>query len=208
MPASRDQIVDTATGHGTNQFILKEIPQDWDARLHIYNLAGSSPFIRSLVDTVPERRTFVFDYLPTGLLQFAQEHVPQSVTKRVLKCALAGIAALHDRNIVHNGNRILLLSKFCAKPWTDVKPNNIMIDVASSEFESKVKKVQLVDLEDSAYLHHPSSAIVGAQVGNITWRSPEAHAMGPVRKPSDMFSFGLVVRGTDNDMTRPRLTRT
>jgi serine/threonine protein kinase len=25
------------------------------------------------------------------------------------------------------------------------------------------------------------------------WRSPEAHASGPVNKPSDMFSFGIVV---------------
>jgi hypothetical protein len=37
----------------------------------------------------------------------------------------------------------------------------------------------------------PDSAIVGTQVGN--WRSPEAHSEGPVNKPSDVISFGLVV---------------
>lgn len=68
-----------------------------------------------------------------------------------------------------------------------------MVQMTSSESEWKIAKVQIVDLEDSAYLRHPESAVMGAQVGNIMWRSPEAHAMGPIRKPSDMFSFGLVV---------------
>lgn len=187
---------------------MKEIPQDWSARLQIYNLVGSSPFIRSLVDTVPERRIFIFDYLQTSLLQLAQKHVPQSVVKHVLKCALAGIAALHNKDIVHNGKGPVLRSKSCAKTWADVKPTNIMVDVASPQSRSKIGKVQLVDLEDTAYLHFPNSAVMGAQVGNMMWRSPEAHAMGPVRKPSDMFSFGLVVRSTDNDMTGPGLTIT
>lgn len=68
-----------------------------------------------------------------------------------------------------------------------------MVNITSPESEWKIAKVQIVDLEDSAYLRQPESAIVGAQVGNMMWRSPEAHAMGPIRKPSDMFSFGLVV---------------
>ena len=68
-----------------------------------------------------------------------------------------------------------------------------MVQIDSHAPEVKVEKVQLVDLEDAAHLP-PGSAVVGAQVGNIMWRSPEAHAMGPVWKPSDMFSFGVVVR--------------
>lgn len=35
--------------------------------------------------------------------------------------------------------------------------------------------------------------MIGKQVGNWMWRSPEAHARGPVNKPSDIFSFTLVV---------------
>ena len=56
----------------------------------------------------------------------------------------------------------------------------------------KIEQVQLVDLEDTVHLP-PGRVIVGAQVGNWMWRSPEAHAQGPVEKPSDMFSFGIVV---------------
>ena len=55
-----------------------------------------------------------------------------------------------------------------------------------------VKQVQLADLEDAAHVP-PGRAVVGAQVGNLMWRCPEAHAAGAVNKPSDIFSFGIVV---------------
>lgn len=41
--------------------------------------------------------------------------------------------------------------------------------------------------------------MVGKQAGNWMWRSPEAHARGPVNKPSDVFSFALVVSPTSGD---------
>lgn len=52
--------------------------------------------------------------------------------------------------------------------------------------------VKLGDLEDSAHVP-PGMAIIGRQMGNFMWHSPEAHAEGPVGKPSDLFSFGIVV---------------
>ena len=55
-----------------------------------------------------------------------------------------------------------------------------------------IKQVQLTDLEDAAIVP-PGSEIVGKEVGNWMWRSPEAHVEGRVNKPSDMFSFGIVV---------------
>lgn len=96
--------------------------------------------------------------------------------KQILKCTLSGIAAMHEKNIIHN----------------DIKANNIMVHMTSPESEWKIAKVQVVDLEDSALLPTPTSYIAGMQLGNPMWRSPEAHASGPIRKPSDMFSFGLV----------------
>lgn len=56
----------------------------------------------------------------------------------------------------------------------------------------EINQVQLADLEDSAHVP-PECDIVGKQAGNWMWRSPEAHTSGPVNKPSDMFSFGIVV---------------
>lgn len=55
-----------------------------------------------------------------------------------------------------------------------------------------IDQVQLADLEDAAYVP-PGSHIIGKLVGNEIWRSPEAHAEGPVNTPSDIFSFGVVV---------------
>ena len=55
-----------------------------------------------------------------------------------------------------------------------------------------VSQVQLTDLEDAVHLS-PGYDICDKKVGNYMWRSPEAHTEGPVNKPSDMFSFGVVV---------------
>jgi hypothetical protein len=68
-----------------------------------------------------------------------------------------------------------------------------MIQVKENPNDVDVEQVQLVDLEDTVHLP-PGKAVVGSQVGNWMWRSPEAHAEGPVEKPSDIFSFGIVVK--------------
>jgi serine/threonine protein kinase len=75
---------------------------------------------------------------------------------------------------------------------TDVKPNNILVSWDEIDGNITVREVQIAEIEDAAYV--PSdSAIVGRQIGNWMWRSPEAHASGLVHKPSDIFSFGVVV---------------
>jgi len=56
----------------------------------------------------------------------------------------------------------------------------------------KIEPVQLVHIENAVYVP-PKSAIVGIQVGNQIWRSPEAHCQGQVNKPADIFSFAIVV---------------
>lgn len=74
----------------------------------------------------------------------------------------------------------------------DIKPNNIMIEWKEDGGEIVIEQVQLTDIEDSAYVGS-RQAIVGKQMGNYMWRSPEAHAQGKLHKYSDMFSFGIVV---------------
>lgn len=75
---------------------------------------------------------------------------------------------------------------------TDIKANNIMVDWDTADGNTTVRQVLIADIEDAAYVPD-HSAIVGRQVGNWMWRSPEAHASGHVHKPSDIFSFGVVV---------------
>ena len=75
--------------------------------------------------------------------------------------------------------------------WTS-KANNILVDWDDTNGNTTVRQVQIADLEDAAYVPD-NCAIIGRQVGNWMWRSPEAHSSGQVQKPSDIFSFGVVV---------------
>lgn len=67
-----------------------------------------------------------------------------------------------------------------------------MVECAGGANGMTVEQVQLADIEDAALIPSDSD-IAGKQVGNMMWRSPEGHAYGPINKPSDIFSFGIVV---------------
>lgn len=80
-----------------------------------------------------------------------------------------------------------------------------------------VKWVLLSDLENAAHLPNGRS-LKGMPAGSDTWRSIEAHLKGELGKPSDMFSFGLVVcirvklstessRANDSSATTPCTTK-
>lgn len=109
----------------------------------------TSPYVRVAVDEVSEQSMFVYRYLRESLLSFAQREVSISVVKRVLRDSLRGIAALHERGIVH----------------TDIKANNIMLDWNEKDGITSIQRVQITDIDDAAYVPE-SSAIVGRQVGN------------------------------------------
>jgi serine/threonine protein kinase len=139
----------------------------------------SSSYIRVPDDDIHEESMFAYKYLQDHLLSFAQKDVPLPITECILRDALRGIADMHAKGAVH----------------TDIKANNILVDWEEQGDEITVEKVQLADVEDAAYV--PESCVIrGRQLGNYMWRSPEAHASAAVQKPSDVFSFGLVVTGS------------
>ncbi|KAL2872746.1 putative calcium/calmodulin dependent protein kinase [Aspergillus lucknowensis] len=131
--------------------------------------------VRFAVDTIPDKSLFVFEHFTGHLLTLAQENLPLVVIKRILKSALTGLAELHDQDIVH----------------TDIKAYNVFVNWENRQDEIIVHQVQLGDIEDAAHIP-PGCDMVGKQPGNWMWRSPEAHARGPVNKPSDIFSFALL----------------
>ncbi|KAJ0106876.1 hypothetical protein J7T55_014952 [Diaporthe amygdali] len=157
------------------KFVLKNVSKtSFIDYQEIYRSLDDCPNLRVACDTIPDQSSFVFKYFSDHLLSLAQENPPLPTVKRILKDALRGLAKLHEKDIVH----------------TDIKPNNILIQRHNAD-GMEVDQVQLADLEDSAHVP-PDCDIVGKQAGNWMWRSPEAHASGPVNKPSDMFSFGIV----------------
>ncbi|EFR00767.1 serine/threonine protein kinase [Nannizzia gypsea CBS 118893] len=161
---------------GDQKFILKYIhPVNFEDLQDLNNRLLGATHVRIPQDVLPGRSMFVFEYFTGHLLRIAQYDLPLEMTKRILKDALRGLAELHDRDIVH----------------TDIKADNIFIDWKGHGKDIVIDRVQLGDLEDAAYIP-PGSQIVGKQAGNQMWRSPEAHASGPLNKSSDVFSFALV----------------
>lgn len=76
----------------------------------------------------------------------------------------------------------------------DIKPNNIMVDFEQNDDgQIKVKDVQVTDLEDTVILP-PGKSICDGMCGNALWRSPESWCRARQSFPSDVFSFGIVVR--------------
>jgi hypothetical protein len=67
-----------------------------------------------------------------------------------------------------------------------------MVDCKHGDQGIILEGVQLTDLENAAYLPD-GKCVKGLLAGNDNWRSPEAHFKGKLSKPSDVFSFGLVV---------------
>lgn len=63
--------------------------------------------LRTFQDTIPDQAMFVYTYFTDHLLSLAQKDLPTTVTKRILKDTLRGIATLHDKHIVHTGTPIL-----------------------------------------------------------------------------------------------------
>lgn len=142
----------------------------------MFNDLRKSTYIRVADDTIPNHSMFVYKYLRDHLLSIAQKDTPLPLMKRILRDSLRGIADLHEKGIVH----------------TDIKPDNILVDWDEKNGKTIVRQVQIADLDDAAYVPE-NCAIVGKQVGSWMWRSPEGHAAAQVHKPSDIFSFGIVV---------------
>jgi tRNA A-37 threonylcarbamoyl transferase component Bud32 len=55
------------------------------------------------VDTIPDQRIFVYEYLNDDFLSLVRNQIPMRARKEILKATLQGIADMHDRDIVHLG---------------------------------------------------------------------------------------------------------
>lgn len=100
---------------------------------------------------------------------------------------------MEGRGVGEGGKGLSGLVAEYSLSFADIKANNILVEWKKDDHETVViEQVQLADIEDAAYVP-PGSDIIGKQVGNWIWRSPEAHAQGRVNKYSDIFSFGVVV---------------
>lgn len=105
-------VLTSLTSSENQKFVFKDIVEDQFKYYHDMYSALSSPYLRLLEDTVSKRSMFVYKYLNGHLLSLAQKNLSLQATKRILKYALQGLAALHDQDIVHTGKSRLFYSPF------------------------------------------------------------------------------------------------
>ncbi|CEL10715.1 hypothetical protein ASPCAL13829 [Aspergillus calidoustus] len=162
---------------GQDKVVLKDIPKDIFDNFNqkIRPRLPKSPYIRMPWDTVPGQRILVYNHLSNNFLSLVKENISLQARKQILKATLSDIAGLHDQHIVH----------------LDIKPDHIMVDRDDNAQDTMVERVQLIDLENAAYLPD-GRCIKGMLAGNANWTSPEAHLKGELSKPADIFSFGIV----------------
>ncbi|EXJ80684.1 CMGC protein kinase [Capronia epimyces CBS 606.96] len=162
---------------GQDKFVLKDIPKDIFSAFYenTWHRLRDCPHIRLPLDTIPDQRIFVYQYLDDDFLSLVKKKIPMKARKKILQASLQGIAELHDRDVVH----------------LDIKSDNILVDYHHVDQETVVEQVQITDLENAAYLPK-GRCIKGMLAGNDNWRSPEGHFRGELNKPSDIFSFGAV----------------
>jgi serine/threonine protein kinase len=95
--------------HEGKQFILKEIiPGDFDHITQLQKHVEHSPYVRTAVDSIPERHIFVFPYLEQDLYHIKTTALDPTARESIIKDALTGLADLHDQHIIHRGQIIPL----------------------------------------------------------------------------------------------------
>jgi hypothetical protein len=62
-----------------------------------------------VIDGLPDPELFIYPFLETDLLQFSQKNLTEATRRSILKSALVGLAALHERNIIHTGRLTISL---------------------------------------------------------------------------------------------------
>ncbi|KAH6623288.1 kinase-like domain-containing protein [Chaetomium tenue] len=164
--------------HDGKQFVLKDIiPGDFDYVISLQKHVEHSPHVRTSVDSIPERHILVFPYLEKGLIHLDLTTLSSVAKKAVIRDALAGLADLHDKHIIH----------------TDIKPTNIMMDsLKQDNGDLGWRNVQITDLEAAGVLPPKAKGLTDRLSGNHFWRSPEAWARGIQNTPSDVYSFAVV----------------
>ncbi|EED11722.1 calcium/calmodulin dependent protein kinase, putative [Talaromyces stipitatus ATCC 10500] len=162
---------------GLDKFVLKDIPKDIfdNFRENILPRLRKSPYIRLPYDIVPGQQIYIYRYLTDDFLSLVKRGISLRARKQILHNTLLGIAELHDQDVVH----------------LDIKPDNIMVESKQDGEDIIVESVQIIDLENAAYLPK-GRCIKGMLAGNENWRSPEAHFKGELNKPTDIFSFAIV----------------
>ncbi|KAL4876478.1 kinase-like domain-containing protein [Aspergillus karnatakaensis] len=170
-----------ARANGGSFIIKNMIPGDFEYQLDLQKRLATCPNVRSVVDTVPDLELFIYPFLAGDLLRLTQTSLTREARVHILRCALHGLADMHERDVLHNGKS------------PNIKANNILVDYEESiQGQMAIKNVQISNLEDSAIVP-PGKWLRGPLCGNAIWRSPESWCRSRRNQASDVFSYAIVM---------------
>lgn len=101
------------SAEGRNFIVKNMIPGEYEYQQALQKPLASCPNLRTVVDGLPGPELFIYPFLQTDFLQFSQKNLTEATRKSMLKKALVGLAALHDRNIIHTGGSYSFLCRRC-----------------------------------------------------------------------------------------------
>lgn len=108
---------------GQNFVIKNMIPGEYEYQQDLQKPLASCPNLRTVIDGLPGPELFIYPFLETDLLRFSQQKITVAVRRGILKSALVGLAALHERNIIHTGGSSPYISR-----WRFVNPMHVLTE--------------------------------------------------------------------------------
>jgi len=156
---------------------------------------GNNPRLRIHVDDNKAENVLVYEYFKSDLLSLVQNYpaLPIKARKTILREVGLGLSDIHTKDWIHLGMTPWAISN--SSPLTyliDVKPNNIFLNWHVDEKDQfQLEKVALGDMDCALKLE--GQKLLNQKMGNVMWRSPEGQLGKGVGKPSEVFSFALLV---------------
>lgn len=160
-------------------FVLKPASQSiFELSQELKYEFGASPRLRTHIDDNEDERVLVYEYYKDNLFSLVKNNpdLPVEARKFILREVGLGLKDLHSKHWIH----------------VDTKPNNVMLDwCLDQNGHFKIERVALSDLDCALKLE--GDKLLNHRIGNVMWRSPEGQVGKGIGKPSEVFSFGLMV---------------
>jgi len=103
-PTTRGSALTALVRAEGRHFVIKNmIPGEYEYQQDLQKPLSSCPNLRTVIDGLIDAELFIYPFLQTDFLQFTQKNLTNATRKSILESALNGLAAMHDRNIIHTG---------------------------------------------------------------------------------------------------------
>jgi serine/threonine protein kinase len=179
-------------------YVVKPVPESILEHLQEFRAEFEShPRLRIHIDKIEKESILVYEYFKTDLLALVENYppLPLTVRKKILKEIGNTLAEVHEKNWIHLGTKLLTCPGFdknFANSTIDVKPDNVFLNwYVDSSDGFQLGKVVLGDMDCALKLK--GEKLLNCKIGNVMWRSPEGQLGRGVGKPSEVFSFALLV---------------